>query len=310
MSTEKTKRKSQRVWLLYVVGLSLMGAGFYFAFTAGTDETQAARVVPRGAAPDIDQVPSDLDRSASVTLELKTSGPKTRLVVEQSQMTKDAAGSTTTLELVLNDAPAGALEFERSYTDVKVRTEEGGKALGGEIPAHVVELLGTVKHRVAFEPNGRVKTYALTSSQSGQLGPLLNVLKDAMQMLSPQFPREAVNVDEPWSYRAPYDLSSESGDVSIKGDYQISSTYRGTTTREGRRVAVVEQNLTGKGEGAMKLETGPMTFTTHGVGHAVFYVDLEAGAVVQAGLVFEQVSALSNGAGMQTTSRMQLEALK
>jgi len=254
-----------------------------------------------------DSVPKNLDRSSSVMLSIKPTARKSKVFLQQSQASKDAKAVETELRVVMQDTPVGGLVFERNYPGVEIQIRGGKESLNGEIPAHVAELLKTVQHRVELDANGQVKSYTLTSSQSGQLGPLLSMMKDAMQMLSPQFPREAVNVDEPWSYRAPYDLRSEDGSVTVTGDYQVSSTFRGVQVVDGRTLAVVEQNLSGSGSGGFKNGASVESFSNTGVGHGVFFFDLEAGQVVRSAIVFEQVSILGKQPGIQSTTRLSLE---
>ena len=304
---EPVTRQANRLWPLYAVGLALMAFGFYFAFfeSAPPKPTASAKIAVVGTG--TDSVPKDLDRSASVMLAVKPMSRKSKVLLQQSQSSKDNKTVETELRVVMQDTPAGGLSFERSYPDVEIQIRGGEGSLDGDIPAHVADLLMTVRHHVELDPNGQIKAYELTSSQSGQLGPLLAMMKDAMQMLSPQFPREAVNVDEPWSYRAPYELRSEDGSVTVQGDYQVSSTFRGVQVVDGRRLAVVEQNLSGNGKGKFKNGDATASFSNTGVGHAVFFFDMEAGQVVRSGVVFEQVSSLGKAPGVQSTTRLSLE---
>ncbi len=284
-----------------------MAFGFYFAFFKSAPPSPTPVVKIEGIGMGVDTVPKNLDRGSSVLLSIKPTSRKSRVFLQQSQASKGTNAVETELRLVMEDTPVGGLVFERSYPDVEIQVRGGSQKLDGEIPAHVADLLKTVQHRVELDANGQVKTYTLTSSQSGQLSPLLAMMKDAMQMLSPQFPREAVNVDEPWSYRAPYDLRSEDGSVTVQGDYQVSSTFRGVQVEDGRKLAVVEQNLSGSGAGSFKNGDATESFSNTGVGHGVFFFDLEAGQVVRSGIVFEQVSVLAKDPGIQSTTKLSLE---
>lgn len=304
---EPVIRPANRLWPLYVVGLALMAFGFYFAFFQNEPPHFSVPAQIEVVGTGTDNVPKDLDRSASVMLAVKPMARKSKVLLQQSQASKDKKPVETELRLVMQDTPAGGLSFERSYPEVEIQVRGGEGGMEADIPAHVADLLMTVRHHVELDPNGQVKAYELTSSQPGQLGPLLAMMKDAMQMLTPQFPREAVNVDEPWSYRAPYELHSEDGLVTVQGDYQVSSTFRGVQVVDGRKLAVVEQNLSGTGSGQFKNGDATESFSNTGVGHAVFFFDMEAGQVIRSGVVFEQVSTLGNAPGVQSTTRLSLE---
>ncbi|MEZ4460003.1 MAG: hypothetical protein R3E66_09785 [bacterium] len=304
---EDTTKQKNRLWPLYVLGLSLTAFGFYFAFYQSDPPKPTATAKVEGVGAGIDAVPKDLRRSDPQQFEIKASPRRAKIWLEQSQDSREGGSVDTQLRFTMIDTPAGGLTFERTYADVSIESQSDSKPLGAEIPDHVAELIETVKHRITLQSNGQVEGYELVSSQSGQLAPLLAMLKDAMQMMSPQFPREPVNVDEPWSYRAPYDLSAEDGSVTAQGDYQVSSTYRGVTTLNGADVAVVEQNIAGRAAGAFVSGESKMKFTTNGVGHAVFYVDVALGQVVKVGLVYEQVTSLGDKSGVQSTSRLTLE---
>lgn len=304
--TQQTSSKS-RVWPLYLLGFSLMAFGFYFAFFQSDAPASAPTKKIDGFGSEKDRVPSNLERGDAVLLALASAPRKSKVWLEQSQASKDGGAVDTQILFTMVDSPIEGLKFERTYPEVEIISQSVTGPMGSEIPSHVAELLKTVKHEIEYQENGRVQSYALVSSQSGQLGPLLGMIKDAMQMLSPQFPREPVNVDEPWSYRAPYELSSEDNSVTAQGDYQVSNTYRGVLVEGDRRLAVIEQNISGKGSGKVADAGKPVTFATTGVGHAVFYFDMKVRQVVRAGLVFEQVTSIGDSAGIQSTTTLTLE---
>ncbi len=304
----------QKIWPLFLLGVALMGLGYYFVFVSGDDgvtlEKDAVEAIATiesfGKAPK-GVVPAD----GPMLFELKKSPRVLRYELSQSTLRVsegDVSALETRVALDATDKPieGQGLVYDRSYDAVDVDLSENGEALGGNVPEQVEELLETAKHRLVYIENGRLEDYTLRSSGAAQLRQMLTILTDAASFAAVQFPREAVNVDEPWSYELPYSADSEEG-MSIRGKFIMQNVFVGTTEQGGRTYAVIEQDLRGSATGVFAIEEKEAPVKTEGMGRGVFFYDIEKQDIANVEITFEQVSSVGSQAlGVQSTSRIQV----
>lgn len=306
--------KPQKVWPLFALGFALVAFGYYFVFTDVLEEdSDTGRVVEL----EVDEnqfarVPSELG-ALDGPVEFSLSSDPRKLRFELSQSTLRASGpEASVLEVSIaftaTDTPVGegALTYEREYSDIEVAVSENGKPIGGGVAPQVEELLARVVHRLAYAPNGRLEDVSITSIDSAQLRQLVSVVTDATSMVALRFPEEQILVDESWSYRAPYSVSSDNG-MDLNGSFVIENVVRGTSV-DSDSILVVEQSLSSSATGEFLVEDKPRSVSIQGVGRGVYHADRSSGQLRDGELIFEQVSSLGGDAlGVQTTTRVSFE---
>lgn len=302
MSEPTPQSKKQKLWPLFVLGLALTAFGFYFAFAGGGEVEVGATA--RGDYADTSlEVPSGLERTPAAHLTIAPEKLENDVVYTQTQISSvngQARTIETRVKMRIVDLPLEAPRtYSRRYQDVEIEVLEDGKLMPNPVAGQVSRLIETVEHEVEFESLGRIKRIDLRSNPSGELAQFLSVVQDAAVLLSPQFPREPVNVDEPWVYNSPL-YASGGENKTIEGDIQFSNTFRGWLNDDGRKIAVVEQNISGQAEGS--------NLSGHGIGKAIFFVDTQGAFVRQADLQFEQVSGFGGGASVPVQSTTVLKS--
>lgn len=308
--------KPQKVWPLFLVGLALMGLGYYFVFATGSDgvELETDAVEAREQQESFGRAPSETTPIVQpMTLELESGPRRLRYQLGQSTVRATAEGVTaleTKIELTATDEPVDGegIRYDRTYSEIDANMSEDGKAVGGKVAEQVEELIGTARHRLEYAENGRLTDYELRSSGAAQLRQLLSILTDAAAMAALQFPREPINAGEPWSYKAPYSGSGDSG-VAIEGSFVMQNRLVGSVELDGRTYAVIEQDLSGTARGTFLLDEKEAPVKSQGVGRAVFYYDVQSKQIDRVEMSFEQVSSLGAAQfGLQTTNLIEITA--
>ena len=298
-----TPAQRQKLWPLFGAAIALAGFGFYFVFFRGTRVTER----PVDEPPTVSAVPTisaDVDADGGPTTFVVKPGDRDwqlalRQTVTRSSGDQKARPLTTSIGLGVHDASLNQLPaddetgetfdptllyFDRTYHDAVVVVQEHRRRVGGGITHEVERLIDSASHRVALAHNGKVVDYLLTSTEAAQLEELFALMRDAMDILSPTFPREPINPGESWTRRIPIDSElSDDASVSVEGDIVLKSTFVGMVQRGGHRQAAVKAEISSRGNGTIVPEDAEdqprVGFTQHGGGKGVYYFDLADGAL-------------------------------
>ncbi len=318
MSDEKKRSGAGNFIPLLLGGLVLGAFGFYMAISHDSAASSSGKHAKAEAA-SAGLLPEDLDTTKkSQKFELKGMEPTMQMKMSQSSIRmKEGAPDAllTKVNLTITDevknASDGQITVDRSYSDVAIQVEQNGKPALEEISPQVAQLLDTATHQLSVTSTGEVKQFKLTSSPSAQMRQMMAILKDATIMSFPRFAKAEVVLGESWSHEAPYRAGSDDDRVAFTGSYTMANMFVGTVKRDGRELAVIKQDINGTGKGLWKDVQGKTSdVTSHGLGTAVWFVDTTKGTLVSSNVQFEQVTTAGGGLGVQTTTTVELSALK
>lgn len=286
---------------LFGLGIALAVVGFYFAFEGGGEVGESAkREVVEAQA----QKTPELEREGTVSFTIEPAESSWRTSLEQTQKAgvgAEISASSTKISMVVEQSPSTQGRYVREYRDVAVEAISADQPVPADLLSQIAQLVETVKHQLTIDSNGKVSNIELLSTPSGELSQFLGVITDASYYLSPHFPREAVNVDEAWSYAIPIEARDASGKV-INGEVQVTMTFRGFVSGTNKRVAYVDQNLTGKAKGS--------GYEGHGIGKGEFWVDLDTKRVKRARVSYDQVGVSPGGQSIQSKVVMTKDPLE
>lgn len=286
---------------LFGLGIALAVVGFYFAFEGGGEVGESAT---REVVSAIAQKMPDLEREGTLSFIVEPGESSWRTSLEQTQTAgvgAELSSSSTKISMVVEQTPSTQGKYVRSYRNVGVEAVSAEQPVPADLLSQIAQLVETVKHQLTIDSNGRVSNIELLSTPSGELSQFLGIITDASYYLSPHFPREAVNVDEAWNYTIPIEARDATGKV-ISGEVQVTMTFRGFVAGTNKRVAYVDQNLTGKAKGS--------GYEGHGIGKGEFWVDLDAKRVKRARVNYEQVGVSPGGQSIQSKVVMTKDPLE
>jgi len=292
-SQDIEKRPRQKLLPLFLLGLGLTVFGFYFALVGGGDVTEvASREVKIPSSTTL--LPEDLERQGAATLENRPQSISQDVIFTQTQV-GSVDGEVQEIEIRisarLEDERIDEQTYRRRYRNVGITVTSNKTPMSVEIAQQVAALIETVEHEIELEEQGKMRRFELVSNPSGELAQFLSVIEGASVYLTPHFPREAVNVDEPWTYASILNSRTSSG-REVQGEVQFVTAFRGWSQKHGSRVAIVEQNLSGRSEG--------LNYSGHGIGRALFHVNVEGRYIERATLHYEQVGMITSGGAPQS----------
>jgi hypothetical protein len=283
-----------------------MAVGFYLAFDerSGADTGSDAPRVFGQMEPLV--LPDDAVDSSVEAVELvhrEAASRKLDLMLRQKSWVKgatdDASTLETTFELGLSEDVAEAdpakfdrqrvLAITRHYQKAQAEVSTGGgDFIGTGITSQVEELMRGSITRMYVAPSGEPLDFEWREVPNPQARRMLFLVRDAHTFLTPRFFAGALNPGDTWSYKRPMIVEEPELGVTASGQVDIDNRFAGVVTHEDRRLGVVRQTLEASVEGTLDAEDASATFSLEGSGEGLVLVDLGAGRVHAADIVFER----------------------
>lgn len=272
----------QRVWPLFVLAAALVAFGFWYLFAFPVTNPAEPTSLP---SPFLEQAPmpsASEPVEGSVDLFYAPESHDFVLDLRQVRRADDAQiSSRIALSVVDTAEPTDddeTMAWGRRYPDATVQVADEA-IIGRSISAEIERLLANSAHRVVTDRSGETKSYDLISSESAQLRQTLVLVRDALAILRPRFPREPVRMGEEWSWTVPIRARPRDEEDASTVDGKID--LRGRVVGREARGIVIEVDLTSTSEGTIVSDGETRSFETSGEGQADVVWSADSGQIVE-----------------------------
>lgn len=248
-----TRSNKQKVWPLFLLAGALVVFGFAYLFAFPVETSVEPTSLPEPFEQPVDETPAEGELSEPIKLAY---GPGARTFELDLRQTRESEDGTVHSRIAMrvvdtptDAAPEDASTWERRYENARVQV--GSDAIiGREISAEVERLLENSAHRVVADSSGEIRQYQLISSESAQLRQTLVMVRGALAILRPRFPRERIRSGEEWSWSAPVRVRPR--DVEDPSQLQGNIDFRARVIGTEPRGVVLEVQFDNSSEGTIR----------------------------------------------------------
>lgn len=316
-SQPELRRHGQMLAPLFVLALALMAFGYYLGLSEEVElappdgaQTDVAEGESITEAPSAEQQRARLQYSAfeenHYILEMRQSSTRRYLRGESEPLE-----TRIELEVLERGSPIDGTDrigLDREYRAARVSVESADEPVGRDITAQVEALLAGVEVRTSVQPDGVPVGFDWREVSNPQVRRALLLIRDAHRFTTPRFRSDAVNTGETWVYTHEISVENIDRGLVVRGGVDVANKLISLERRDGRLVAVVEQDITADAQGHVGIDDGKAPFTLEGSGRGVVRFDVDGGFVHSAKIDVERVLSIEQGDGtIDQTSSVEID---
>ncbi|MGM0557162.1 MAG: hypothetical protein ACQEVA_12340 [Myxococcota bacterium] len=303
---------------LFVLAFGLMALGYYLGIVEDVEPSTAengAVEIAEGEA--LEMAPSAQTQRAALALRAHDAR-RYALTLHQKSTRRFLRGESdlfeTEIALELGQraseaADGGQIQVERRYEAADLEVRSAGDPVGQETTSQVEAFLEGVEVLTVVEPNGQPVDFDWREVSNPQVRRAVLLIRDAHRFTTPRFRRDAINVGETWSYTLETAVENQDRGLVVRGGVDVANKLLSFEEREGRVIAVIEQEYNAASRGTVDVpEGGQAPFALEGSGGGVIRFDVEGGFVLSADIDIERILSVEQGDGkIDQTSKVDIE---